>query len=142
MLVILSGVGCADQEPPADAELARIERRAEECLALARSEAWDSLAACVLVERWQDAGWVQVRLEDPSHPQRAELRARALELFQRLYGGGKSPGGVHAVRMKMDDPDRKPPLPRAVVTYRHGDFDSFEMARVGETWHWVVTLWD
>lgn len=142
LLVLLSGSGCAEPEPAADAELARIEGRAEECLALARGEAWDALSACVLVERLQGADWVQVRLEDSSHSQHAELRARALEFLQRLYGSGKSPGSVHAVRMKVGDSDRKPPLPRAMVTYRHGDFDGFEMARVGVTWYWVVTLWD
>lgn len=71
------------------------------------------------------------RMGIPKDANNELIRSKVKAWFQSLYGKTK-PGPVHSIRVDPNDPGL------ALVSYRHGDIDGFNMRFVGSRWLYTL----
>ena len=107
-------------------KFAAVRTRAETLLQLLRAEQWEDAADLVLTDEV-----TQQRLGIPEGASPDTRTEKIAGWFEGIYGSVK-PGPVFSVRLDPKDPNL------ALVSYRHGDLDGFNMRLVeGE---WLYTL--
>jgi len=108
-----------------DSEKKVIQKRAEELLAVLRAGKWSEARAFVILDNA-----TRRRMEIPKGADERLIEGNVSAWFQKLYGTVK-PGTVQAVRLDEKDPNF------AMVSYRHGDLDGFEMRKVNGVWYYT-----
>ena len=123
-VIAIAAFGCDESESePQELTLARLQ--AEQLLEHLRSHEWALATGYVLINTE-----AMSRFGLPPDAQRPVVISRVQELFRRLYER-QPPGPIVALRL---DPDGPGDTRRVLVSYRHGDFDSFYMRLVGGRW--------
>ena len=122
--LLLAIPGCS-KEPAKPPELEAARAKAEQLLALWRSQQWAKATEYVYVDQA-----VLSRYALPADAPEAVIDSHLRSYFQQLYGK-QLPGSITDIR---GDPESSTITKRVVVTYIHGDFDTFHLRLVNGEW--------
>lgn len=122
--LLLAIPGCS-KEPAEPPELEAARSRAGQMLDLWRSKDWAKATEYVYVDQA-----VLNRYALGASASKADIDSHLRTYFQQLYGK-QQPGSITEIRR---DPNGPGAPNRVVVTYIHGDFDTFHLRLVDGEW--------
>lgn len=103
-----------------------IRAEASAFLDILRAGKWDDAVPLVSLD-----DVTRSRMGIPENAADELIKSKVQEWFQTLYEKIR-PGSVHSVRIDPNDPDL------ALISYRHGDIDGFNMRFVGNRWLYTL----
>ena len=122
---------CLPEVQAQSSAIKAVKLRAEAFLETIRQQKWGELTEYTVIEAGRDDESMRSRLGIHLDADRATIEKNVEIWFRKIYGS-ILPGPI--ISLTIDSNDRT----KALIQYRHGDLDAFEMHQIDGEWYYYL----